>query len=190
MNKPFDVVAVVGSLRRESYTRRIVQSLIELAPGALELEIVGVGDLALYNQDDESDPPAAWGAFRNRVKAADAVLFATPEYNRSIPGVLKNAIDVGSRPYGSSVWSGKPAAVLSCSPGVMGGFGANHHLRQALVFLNMPAMQQPEAYVGGADKLFAADGGFVNPSTRQFLVGFLTAFEAWIRRQTAVAHSA
>jgi chromate reductase, NAD(P)H dehydrogenase (quinone) len=189
MSKPFDVVAVVGSLRRESYTRRIVQSLIPLAPDALALEVLGVGELALYDQDAESDPPTPWVVFRERVKRADAVLFATPEYNRSIPGVLKNAIDVGSRPYGSSAWSGKPAAVLSCSPGVMGAFGANQHLRQSLVFLNMPTMQQPEAYLGGADKMFAADGDLVNASTKQFLIGFLTAFEAWIRRQTAVVHS-
>ena len=108
------------------------------------------------------------------------VLFVTPEYNRSVPGVLKNAIDVGSRPYGKSAWDGKPGAVVSVSPGAIGGFGANHHLRQSLVFLNMPAMQQPEAYIGGADKLFDASGKLTNDGTREFLQKFMAAFAAWI----------
>ncbi|HUX74126.1 MAG TPA: NAD(P)H-dependent oxidoreductase [Steroidobacteraceae bacterium] len=179
-----DVVAIVGSLRRDSLTRRLVQSLETLAPPSLTIEIVGIGDLPLYNQDSDATPPAPWVEFRSRVKRADAVLFATPEYNRSVPGVLKNAIDVGSRPYGKSAWAGKPAAIISASPGAMGGFGANHHLRQSLVFLDMPTMQQPEGYVGGADKLFDASGQFVNPATREFLVKFLAAFEAWILRQS------
>jgi chromate reductase, NAD(P)H dehydrogenase (quinone) len=183
--RSFDVVAIVGSLRRESHTRRLVQSLISLAPAALKIEIVGIGDLPLYNQDEEAQPPAAWVAFRNQVRPADAVLFATPEYNRSVPGVLKNAIDVGSRPYGRSVWSRKPAAVLSNSPGAMGAFGANHHLRQSLVFLDMPTLQQPEAYVGGVDKIFTAEGDYALPATKQFLIGFLDAFELWIRKQTS-----
>src|SRR5262245_49722979 len=132
-----DVVALVGSLRRESFTRKLTQALVTLAPSRLRIELVGIGDLALYNQDDEGSPPIPWETFRERIKRADAVLFATPEYNRSVPGVLKNAIDVGSRPYGQSVWTGKPAAVVSVSPGATGGFGANHHLRQSLVFLDM-----------------------------------------------------
>jgi chromate reductase, NAD(P)H dehydrogenase (quinone) len=181
----FKVAAIVGSLRRESYTRRLVESLICLAPAALTIEIVGIGDLPLYNQDQEAQPPSPWVTFRDRVRPADAVLFATPEYNRSVPGVLKNAIDVGSRPYGSSVWSRKPAAVLSASPGAMGGFGANQHLRQCLVFLDMPTLQQPEAYVGGVDKLFTADGDYAQPATKQFLIGFLNTFERWIRKQTS-----
>ena len=138
------IVALVGSLRRESYTRRVVNALRELAPEAMAIEIAPIGSLPLYNEDDETDgPPSAWQAFRNQVRGGDAVLFATPEYNRSIPGVLKNAIDVGSRPNGASVWSGKPAAVLSASLGSLGGFGANHHLRQCLTFLDMPVLQQP-----------------------------------------------
>jgi chromate reductase, NAD(P)H dehydrogenase (quinone) len=180
-----DVVALVGSLRRESFTRRIVSSLVTLAPVELKIEIVSIAALPLYNPDDESDPPAAWVAFRDRVRIAQAVLFATPEYNRSVPGVLKNAIDVGSRPYGSSVWAKKPAAVLSDSPGAMGAFGANQHLRQSLVFLDMPTLQQPEVYLGGADKMITPSGEFSNPATKQLLQGFLAAFEAWIRRQNA-----
>ena len=113
--------------------------------------------MPIYNQDGDANPPAEWTAFRERIRAADAVLFVTPEHNRSVPAALKNAIDIGSRPYGKSAWSGKPGAVVSASPGGIGGFGANHHLRQSLVFLDVPAMAQPEAYIGGADKLFDAD---------------------------------
>src|ERR1700720_4149884 len=127
-----------------------------------------------------TNPPAEWTAFRDRIKAADAVLFVTPEYNRSVPSALKNAIDVGSRPYGKSAWSGKPGAVVSASPGAIGGFGANHHLRQSLVFLNVPAMAQPEAYIGGADKLFDADGKLVSEGILKFLHGFMLSYAAWI----------
>jgi len=183
MEKPIDVAAIVGSLRRGSFTLRLVRSFDALAPASMKIEIVEIRELSLYNQDDEAAPPAPWVSFRNRIKRADAVLFATPEYNRSIPGVLKNAIDVGSRPYGASAWSGKPAAVVSASPGAMGAFGANHHLRQSLVFLDMPTLQQPEAYIGQSDKLFDASGEFVNPATRDFCSKFLAAFEAWIRKQ-------
>ena len=185
MHKTWDIVAIVGSLRRDSFTRRLVRSFDRLLPATVGIEIVGIGELPFYNQDMEASPPTAWTEFRKRIKRADAVLFATPEYNRSVPGVLKNAIDVGSRPYGSSVWAGKPAAIVSTSPGAMGGFGANHHLRQALVCLDMPTMQQPEAYLGGADKLVDCDGQFLNPVTRDFCVMFLQTFESWIRRQTA-----
>lgn len=183
MNHPFDVVAVVGSLRRDSLTRRLALSFQAIAPASMKLDIVELRDLPLYNQDEEPAPPAPWVTFRNRVKRADAVLFATPEYNRSVPGVLKNAIDVGSRPYGASVWAGKPAAIVSVSPGAMGAFGANHHLRQSLVFLNMPTLQQPEAYIGGADKLFDSTGKFVDPATREFCTKFLGTFAEWIERQ-------
>jgi chromate reductase len=119
-------------------------------------------------------------AFSGSHTEADAVLFVTPEYNRSVPGVLKNAIDVGSRPYGKSAWNGKPGAVIRASPSAIGGFGANHHLRQSLVFLNVPAMQQPEAYIGGADKLFAMDGKLTNDATRKFLEQFMQTFATWI----------
>jgi chromate reductase, NAD(P)H dehydrogenase (quinone) len=183
MNKPFDVVAIIGSLRRDSLTRRLVRAFDPLAPASMKIEIVEIRDLPLYNQDEESAPPAPWVSFRARVKRADAVLFATPEYNRSVPGVLKNAMDVGSRPYGANVWAGKPAAVVSVSPGSMGAFGANHHLRQSLVFLDMPTLQQPEAYIGHADKLFDAAGALVNASTREFCAKFLGSFDAWIKRQ-------
>jgi chromate reductase len=182
MNERLDVVALVGSLRRESFTRQFVHALAKLADASLHIEIVPLGGLPLYNQDDEANPPAPWLEFRARIRRADAVLFATPEYNRSMPGCLKNAIDVGSRPYGKSVWQGKPAAIVSTSPGAIGGFGANHHLRQSLVFLDMPTMQQPEAYIGGVDKLVNAAGEITIPVTREFCVKFLKSFESWVRR--------
>ncbi len=180
-----DIVVIVGSLRKESFNRKMANVLRELAPPSLKLEIVEIGQLPLYNQDLDSDPPAAWKEFRERVKKADGVLFVTPEYNRSVPAPLKNAVDVGSRPYGQSAWDKKPAAVVSVSPGAIGAFGANHHLRQSLVFLNMPAIQQPEAYIGGADKLFDADGKIVNDGTRGFLAKFLEAFAAWVEKHAA-----
>lgn len=175
-----NVAVLVGSLRRESFTRKLAHALIELAPAPLQPAIIEIGDLPLYNQDSEANVPPAWAAFRDRVRPAHAVLFVTPEYNRSVPGVLKNAIDVGSRPYGKSVWDKKPGAIVSCSPGAAGAFGANHHLRQSLVFLNVPVMQQPEAYVGGVDKLLDGEGRVANETTRTFLSGFMQAFAAWI----------
>lgn len=176
-----NVAVFVGSLRKEAFSRKTAKALIARAPDSLKLEIVEIGQLPLYNQDDDTAaPPAEWTAFRERVRAADAVLFVTPEYNRSVPAALKNAVDVGSRPYGQSVWDGKPGAVVSVSPGNIGGFGANHHLRQSLVFINVPAMPQPEAYIGGAANLFDAEGNLTNESTSQFLEKFMQAFADWI----------
>jgi chromate reductase len=177
-----NVAVVVGSLRKGSFNRMAANALAELAPESLRLSVVEIGHLPLYDQDEDADPPVAWTAFRSQIKGADAVLFVTPEYNRSVPGVLKNAIDVGSRPYGQSAWSGKPAAIMSVSPGAIGGFGANHHLRQSLVFLDMPTLQQPEAYVGGAAGLFDAEGQLVNEGTAKFFKSFIDAFAAWIER--------
>ncbi len=142
MSTTRNVAVIVGSLRKESFNRKMAKALAELAPSSLKLEIVEIDQLTLYNQDLDESPPPAWVVFKQQVKAADAVLFVTPEYNRSIPGVLKNAIDVASRPYGQSAWDGKPGAVMSVSPGAMGGFGANQVLRQSLVFLNVPTLQQ------------------------------------------------
>jgi chromate reductase len=177
---PRDVAVVVGSLRKASFSRMTAQALAAVAPPSLRLEIVEIRDLALYDQDLDASPPASWIAFRQRIARADAVLFVTPEYNRSVPGVLKNAIDVGSRPYGQSAWSGKPTAVVSVSPGPLAAFGANHHLRQSFVFLNMPAMQQPEAYIGAVATLFDASGALTSDTTREFATRFMQAFAAWI----------
>jgi chromate reductase len=177
----YDVAVLVGSLRKGSFSRLLANGLAGLAGSGLKLRFVEIGELPHYNADlDEGNPPAAWATFRAALAGADAVLFVTPEFNRSIPGALKNALDVGSRPYGHSVWAGKPAAIVSQSPGLLGGFGANHHLRQPLVFLDMPVMQQPEAYVSRSAELFDKDGKLQNADTAKFLTGFLAAFETWI----------
>jgi chromate reductase len=177
-----DVVVLVGSLRQASLNRKMANALRELAQGSLALEIVEIGDLPLYNEDLEANVPAAWARFRERARKAEAVLFVTPEYNRSVPGLLKNAIDVGSRPYGKSVYSKKPAAIMSVTPGALGAFGANHHLRQSLVFLDMPALQQPEAYIANAGKLFDENGVLTSDDTRAFLVKYIQAFAVWIEK--------
>lgn len=178
---------LIGSLRRESYCRKVAKALEELAPESLKLEEVEIGKLEIYNQDfdDNGNPPASWKAFRENLKKFDAVLFITPEYNRSVPAVLKNAIDVGSRPYGKSVWNGKPGAVISVTPGALGAFGANHHLRQSLVFLNVPTMQQPEAYIGGVSELFDENGNLINEGTRKFLKNFMDSFSSWVDANSA-----
>lgn len=181
MGKLRDVAVFVGSLRKESFNLKLAKALAKLAPAELKLEIVEIGHLPYYNQDLDTDaPPAPWVDFRNRVGGADAVLFVTPEYNRSTPSALKNALDVGSRPYGASVWDGKPGAIVSSSPGAIGGFGANHHLRQSLVFLNIPVMQQPEAYVGGVDKLLDESGKLLNSETQGFLTAYMKAYAKWV----------
>ncbi|QBB70798.1 NADPH-dependent oxidoreductase [Pseudolysobacter antarcticus] len=180
-----NVAVIIGSLRKQSLNRKLALVLMELAPPSLTMNIVEIGQLPLYNQDHEETPPVAWTAFRDQVGPSDAVLFVTPEYNRSIPGVLKNAVDVGSRPYGKSIWEGKSAAVVSASPGAAGGFGANYHLRQSLVGVNVAVMAQPEVCLGGADKHFDAEGKLVNPSTAEFLGKFTHAFAAWIERFVA-----
>jgi len=174
------IAVLVGSLRKDSLNLKMAKTLQLLAPEALSLELIELGGLPLYNQDLEDNPPPAWTELRARLKNYDGVLFVTPEYNRSIPAVLKNALDVGSRPYGQSVWDRKPGAVVSVSPGALGGFGANHHLRQAMVFLNIPAMAQPEAYIGNAAQLFADSGELNNESTREFLRKFMQAFAVWV----------
>jgi len=176
MAKPRTVAVIVGSLRKESFSRKLAKAIAALAPAHLTFDFVDIGQLQFFNQDLETTPPQNWTDFRNRVKAADAVLFVTPEYNRGVPGVLKNAIDVGSRPYGASVWNGKPAAVVSNSPGAIGGFGAYHHLRQSLVFLNMPTVNQPETYVGGVAAMFDESGELTSEATREFLTGFGQVF--------------
>jgi len=178
-----NIAVIIGSLRKESFSRKMAHALAAVAPASLRLQIVEIGQLPLYNQDLDGDaPPAVWVSYRERIRATDAVLFVTPEHNRSVPAALKNALDVGSRPYGKSAWNGKPGAVVSVAPGALGAFGANHHLRQSLVFLNVPALQQPEAYIGGAAGLFDAEGHLSNESTRDFLRKFMEAYAAWIEQ--------
>jgi len=180
MSQVRNVAVVVGSLRKDSVSRKLAKAFAALNPN-LKFNIVEIGDLPHFDQDLESDPPAQWVQFREQIAAADAVLFVTPEFNRSVPGALKNAIDVGSRPYGSSVWNGKPGAVISLSPGAIGGFGANHHLRQSLVFLNVPLLSQ-EAYIGNAFALFDDAGELINDGTVEFLKSYGAQFAAWIEK--------
>jgi chromate reductase len=182
---PRDIAMFVGSLRKESFSRKLAHALQALAPSELKLELIEIGDLPLYNQDLESAVPPEWARLRARVPRADGVLFVTPEYNRSMPAVLKNAIDVGSRPPSDNVWNGKPGGVLSISPGAMAAFGAQQHLRQSLVAVNVLAMAQPTAYIGNASSLFDQSGALTNPATREFLTKFTQAFADWVARLTA-----
>ena len=178
--KKFKIAVFVGSLRKESFNLKTAKALIALAPESLSLEIVNIASLPFFNEDLETSPPKEWVELRKQITAADGVLFLTPEYNRSVPAVLKNAIDVGSRPYGQNSWSGKPGAVVSVSIGNISGFGANHHLRQSLVFVNVPAMAQPEAYIADASGLFDAGGNLTNESTKGFLRDFMSAYAQWV----------
>lgn len=174
---------LVGSLRKESYNRKIANFIVDNAPAGVSFKLINIGDLPLYNQDYDEASPAVYTQFREEVKAVDAVLFVTPEYNRSVPAVLKNALDVASRPWGQSVWDGKPGGVISVSIGAIGGFGANHHLRQSLSFLNVLTLQQPEAYVGGiSDADFDQAGHLTNDRTAQFIKNYIDAFVKWIDR--------
>lgn len=183
MTQAFKVAVIVGSLRKDSLNLKLARALTAAAPSNLSFDFIEIGDLPLYNQDlDGDDPPAPWTRFRDQLRGVDAILFVTPEYNRSVPAALKNALDVGSRPMGQSVWNGKPSAIVSGSPGAIGGFGANHALRQSLVFLNAPPMQQPEAYIGGLGSFFDADGKVAKEETRKFLASIMTAFATWIAR--------
>ncbi|RYY27079.1 MAG: NAD(P)H-dependent oxidoreductase [Sphingomonadales bacterium] len=188
MPDTIQVAVIVGSLRKESVSRKAALALAKLAPAHLNLNIVEIGDLPLYNEDVEAaGVPESWQRFRDALRGSDAVLFITPEYNRSVPGALKNAIDVGSRPYGASAWSGKPAAIMSLSPGALGAFGANHHLRQSLVFLDMPILQQPEAYVGNAFSLFDDKGELVSDGTKDFFKSLMDRFANLIERASPKA---
>jgi chromate reductase len=179
------VAVLLGSLRARSFSRSLVHALRPITPQPLSLDIVEIGDMPFYNPDLEGDDaPASWQVFRRRILAADALLFVTPEYNRSVPAVLKNAIDVGSRPYGQSVWQGKPGAVITVSPGRLGGFGANHHLRQSLMCLNVVTMATPEAYIPDVAACLDANGGFTDAGTQAFLQSYVQRFASWVQLNT------
>lgn len=182
--KQFKIAVFVGSLRKESFNLKTAKALKALAPDSLSLEIIDISSLPFFNEDLEATPPQEWVVLREQIKAADGLLFLTPEYNRSVPAVLKNAIDVGSRPYGQNSWSGKPGGVVSVSIGNISGFGANHHLRQSLVFVNVPTMAQPEAYIGDASGLFDDSGNLTNESIKEFLRTFIEAFAQWVETHT------
>ena len=177
----YKIAIIVGSLREGSINRKVARSICGLRDDNLDCSMIEIGDLPLYNQDLDSSPPPQWTRFREQVAASDGVLFCSPEYNRSVPGVLKNAIDIGSRPYGQSVFDKKPAAIVTASPGAIGGFGANHHLRQSCVFLNMPMMLQPEAYLGHvSDDSFDENGCLREGTLKEVVTTVAHAFHDWI----------
>ena len=177
----YKIAIIVGSLREGSINRKVARSICALRGDNLDCSMIEIGDLPLYNQDSDANPPEQYVRFREQIAQADGVLFVSPEYNRGIPGVLKNAIDVGSRPYGKSVFDKKPAAIVTASPGSIGGFGANHQIRQAAVFLNMPVMAQPEAYLGHVtDDSFDADGKLKEGPLKELVTGLAHAFHDWV----------
>ncbi|MBS7565483.1 NAD(P)H-dependent oxidoreductase [Mucilaginibacter sp. Bleaf8] len=184
MSKIIGILA--GSLRKESFSKKLAKAVLGMAPEGYAFKIISLADLPIYNQDfdDHNDIPQAITDFRNEMETVDGVIFITPEYNRSVPAVLKNALDVGSRPYGKSVWDAKPAAVFSNSPGNLSAFGANHHLRQSLVFLNVPTMQQPEVYLPNVSELFDENGVLKEGSTKDFLQKAVNAYIIWFSKNT------
>lgn len=184
MDKVIGILA--GSLRKESFSKKIAQAIVPMAPEGYRFQIVSLDGLEVYNQDfdDHNQVPESYKTFREEMQKVDGVIFITPEYNRSVPGVLKNALDIGSRPTGQSVWDKKPAAIFSNSPGNISAFGANHHLRQSLVFLNMPAMQQPEVYIAKANELFDDSGALKEGETKKFIAEAVEAYMAWFEKNT------
>ena len=174
---------IVGSLRKGAYTRLLSQALSELAPQSFKLSEIGIGDLPFYNQDLETaTPPTQWVQFRERVNSSDAVLFITPEYNRGMPAAVKNAIDVGTRPLKQGVWKGKPAAIISLTPGRLGGMAANQQLKLTLSVIGVPVMPAPEVYLAGAGDMFDGSGKLVSEDTRTQLTAMLQEFDTWIGR--------
>lgn len=177
-----DVAVLVGSLRKDSYNRRLARAVEKLAPDGLAFEHIDIGGLPLYDQDFDGDYPATCRQLKQRIAAADALLFVTPEYNRSMPGVLKNAIDIASRPYGTNAFAGKPGAVIGASIGATGSALAQQHLRNTLAYLDVPLLGQPEVFVQFKDDgPVDAEGNIVADSTRKFLQGFVDRYMAWVR---------
>jgi chromate reductase len=184
MSKPYRIAVVVGSLRKEAFTLRVAQALQKLAPSSLSLELVTLEGLSFFNQDLEGHPPADWVQFRATLQASDGVLIVTPEYNRSIPGVLKNAIDIASRPYGQSSLNGRPVGIIGNSPGAHGGVSAVKHLQQILPGICGPILQQPEVYLGAVASSFN-DVGELNEAVEGFLKTYLETWAAWVSRHNA-----
>ena len=180
----YPIAVIVGSLRRDSFNRQLADAIAKLAPPEFSFTQVNIGDLPLYNQDSDANPPPSVVRFKGEIAAARGLLFVTPEYNRSLPGVLKNAIDQGSRPYGQSVWAGKPAGVLGVSVGAIGTALAQQHLRNILAYLDVPTLGQPEAFIQAKDGLFD-DSGEIGAGSRKFLQDWIDRYVAWIKRQLA-----
>jgi chromate reductase len=173
---------ILGSLRKDSFSKRTAKEVVKLFPEGFETIWLKLGDLPIYNQDYDDNPPMEWTAFREEVKSADSILFVTPEYNRSIPPVLKNALDIASRPYGKNVWDGKPGAVICISPGKIGGFGVGQVLRQTTAFLNIPMLSRPEMYLGNITELLDKSGGIFDTDTQKFLRDFVDAYVEWVEK--------
>ncbi len=179
----YQIAVVVGSLRKDSFNRQMANAIVKLAPPEFSFKQLDIGDLPLYNQDDDANPAASVTRIKADIKAAQGVLFITPEYNRSIPGVLKNAVDHASRPYGQSAWAGKPAGVLGVSVGAVGTAMAQQHLRNMLAYLDMPTLGQPEAFVQAKEGLFDGAGN-IGADSKQFLQGWMDQYVAWVKKHT------
>jgi len=174
---------IAGSLRREAFSKKIAEAVIKMAPKNFEFKMVSIDDLPLYKQDfDMENEPKTYAPFRKKIENLDGIIFITPEHNRSVPAALKNAIDIASRPHGKNKWDGKPGAVFSSSPGNISGFGANHHLRQSLSFLNIPVMQQPEVYLAKIDKSLDEKGNLTDKRTLEFLQKAVDAYIVWFEK--------
>lgn len=182
MSKPLTILGIAGSLRRQSFNRSLLRAARELAPPDATIEIFELDDIPGFNQDEEASPPAKIAELKQRVRSADAILFVTPEYNYSVPGVLKNAIDWASRPYGDSAWNGKPAAIMGASVGAIGTARAQYHLRQMFVFLNMYAVNQPEVMLANAHKHFGEDGKLTDETAQKLIRQLLEELVSWTRR--------
>jgi chromate reductase len=181
----YQIAVVVGSLRRDSINRKLASALVKLGPADFSFKQLEIGDLPLYSEDNDADPPAPVKRLKGEIAAASGLLFVTPEYNRSIPGVLKNALDNASRPYGQNAWAGKPAGILGASPGTIGTAMAQQHLRNVLVYLNVPAFCQPEAFIQIKDGFFDEAGDIPNENTRKFLQAWMDRYVAWVKQHAS-----
>jgi len=182
---PRQIGFIVGSLRKESHNRKLANALIKLAPADFTFKELRIGDLPLYNQDDDRSQSPEVQKFKSELRAVDAVMFVTPEYNRSVPGVLKNALDQASRPHGQNAWAGKPAGIVGISIGAIGTAVAQSHLRSILAYLDMPTFGQPEVYLHVKDGFFDEAGNFANADTRKFLHGWMDKYAAWVKKLTS-----
>ena len=176
----YQISVIVGSLRKDSFNRKLASAIVKLAPSEFSFKQLEIGDLPLYNQDDDAQQAASVKRMKAEIAAAQGILFVTPEYNRSIPGVLKNAIDHASRPYGQSVWSGKPAGVLGASVGAIGTAMAQQHLRNVLAYLDVPTLGQPEAFIHAKEGLFDSSGN-IGPDSKEFLQSWMNKYVAWVK---------
>ena len=178
------IAVVVGSLRRDSFNRKLADGLVRLAPAEFTFKQLAIGDLPLYNQDDDANQAPEVKRLKGEIAASQGLLFVTPEYNRSMPGVLKNAIDNASRPYGQNAWAGKPAGVIGASVGPVGTALAQQHLRNVLAYLDVPTMGQPEGFIHAKEGLFDADGS-IGPASKKFLQGWMDKYVDWVKRHAS-----